>query len=282
MGKLDGKVAIVTGASRGIGAAIAELFGQEGAKVVCAARTLHEGEHPLEGSLETTVQHIRDAGGEATPMAANVSEEEDCIRLIEETRRHYGPCDVLVNNAALTYFIPVKDYPINRWLRSWAVNFQGPFMLSKGVLPDMIEKHAGSIVNISSGAAIGPGRGPYPNAQANSGGTCYGAEKAALERFTQGLAQEVYQFGISVTCVSPSLVVPTPGTVFHHLVTGMDDPRGEHPDLMAKATLLLATEPMDKVTGRVTYSQEILKEFGWIEDGKGTGVDRKGSGYSQI
>lgn len=282
MGKLDGKVAIVTGASRGIGAAIAELFGQEGAKVVCAARTLHEGEHPLEGSLETTVQHIREAGGEATPMACNVSEEEDCISLINETKSLYGPCDVLVNNAALTYFIPVKDYPINRWLRSWAVNFQGPFILSKGVLPDMIEKHAGSIVNISSGAAIGPGRGPYPNAPANSGGTCYGAEKAALERFTQGLAQEVYQFGVSVTCVSPSQVVPTPGTVFHHLVSGMDDPRGEHPDLMAKATLLLATEPLDRVTGRVTYSQEILKEFGWIPEGKGTGVDRPGSGYSQI
>jgi hypothetical protein len=76
--------------------------------------------------------------------------------------------------------------------------------------------------------------------------------------------------------------VPTPGTVFHKLVEGMDDPRGESPELMAKAALLLATEPLDKVTGRVTYSQEILQEFGWIKDGKGTGIERKGSGYSQI
>src|SRR5207253_3663754 len=107
-------------------------------------------------------------------------------------------------------------------------------------------------------------------------------EKAALERFTQGLANEVQQYGISVTCVSPSQVVPTPGTVHHNLVTGLDDPRGERPELMAKAALLLATEPLDKVTGRVTYSQQILKEFGWITDAKGTGVDRKGSGYSLI
>ena len=191
---------------------------------------------------------------------------------------------MLVNNAALTYFIPVRDYPINRWMRSWAVNFHAPFILSQLALEDMIPNGSGSIVNISSGAAIGPGRGPYTDVSANSGGTCYGAEKAALERFTQGLAQEVYSDGISVTCVSPSQVVPTPGTVFHNLVTGMDDPRGEHPELMAKAALLLATEPIGKVTGRVTYSQQILKEFGWIEEARGTGVDndRVGSGYSLI
>jgi citronellol/citronellal dehydrogenase len=171
-------------------------------------------------------------------------------------------------------------------MRSWAVNFHAPFLLSQLVLKEMIERRAGSIVNISSGAAIGPGRGPYASASTESGGTCYGAEKAALERFTQGLAQEVYGYGISVTCVSPSQVVPTPGTLFHHLVTGMDDPRGEPPLLMAKAALLLATEPLDKVTGRVTYSQQILSEFGWMpkEDAKGTGVgsERKGSGYSLI
>ena len=281
MGKLDGKVVIVTGASRGIGAEIASLFAAEGGKVICAARTLREGDHPLEGSLEKTVADIGEAGGEATAVASNISLPEDCERLVQSTRDTYGPVDVLVNNAALTYFIPVKDYPVNRWMRSWAVNFQAPFMLSQMVLEDMIDRKSGSIVNISSGAAIGPGRGPYPDALHNAGGTCYGAEKAALERFTQGLASEVYQFGISVTALSPSRVVPTPGTVFHNLVTGFDDPRGEHPELMARASLLLATEPLDKITGRVTYSQQILKEYDQIEDAKGRGVDTPGSGYSQ-
>ena len=282
MGKLDGKVTIVTGASRGIGATIAEVFAAEGAKVICAARTLREGEHQLEGSLETTVNRIKEQGGEAAAVTANISEPEECEKLVRQGREIYGPIDVLVNNAALTYFIPVKDYPVNRWLRSWAVNLHAPFILSKLVLEDMIPRRSGSIVNISSGAAIGPGRGPYQDTMNVRGGTCYGAEKAALERFTQGLAQEVYEYGISVTCVSPSQVVPTPGTVFHHLVEGMDDPRGEPPELMAKAALLLATEPLDKVTGRVTYSQEILKEFSWITEAKGTGIDRPGSGYSQI
>ena len=283
MGKLDGKVVVVTGASRGIGEEIAKLFGAEGGKIVCAARTLKEGDHQFAGSLEKTVADIREAGGTAHAVAVNISEPVECERLMQAARDVYGPVDVLVNNAALTYYVPIKDYAVNRWIRSWAVNLHAPFILSKLALEDMIPRKSGSIVNISSGAAIGPGRGPYPDPKVGArGGTCYGAEKAALERFTQGLASEVYQYGISVTAVSPSQVVPTPGTVHHKLVSSMDDPRGEPPALLAKATLLLATEPLDRVTGRVTYSQQILKEFGWIRDAKGRGVDTPGSGYSQV
>ena len=251
--------------------------------MVCAARTLQEGQHPLAGSLETTVAGIREAGGDAHAIAANIAEPAECDRLIEAARRHYGPVDVLVNNAALTYYIPVKDYPVGKWLRSWAVNFQAPFMLSQLVLGDMIARRSGAIVNISSGSAIGPGRGPYSDPAVGArGGTCYGAEKAALERFTQGLASEVFPHRISVTAVSPSQVVPTPGTVYHRLVSGLDDPRGEPPLLMAQAALLLATEPVERVSGRVTYSQQILREFGWIDAGRGRGVDTRGSGYSEI
>ena len=283
MGKLDGKVAIVTGASRGIGAEISRLFAAEGARVVCVARTLKEGDHILEGSLQMTCAQIRESGGEATAIAANISLPEDCERLVEETKAAYGTADVLVNNAALTYFIPIKDYPLNRWMRTWAVNIHAPFLLSQLVLPDMIDKKSGSIVNISSSSAIGPGRGPYDEkSKEDIGVTCYGAEKAALERFTQGLALEVFEYGVSVTCLSPSVVVPTPGTLYHKLVNSMDDPRGEHPELMAKATLLLATEPQEKITGRVTYTQEILKEYGMMGEGQGVGVTEPGSGYSQI
>ena len=202
---------------------------------------------------------------------------------MEAARTAYGPVDVLVNNAALTYFLPIREYPVNKWVASWSVNVHAPFVLSQLVLRDMVERKRGAIVNIGSGAAIGPGRGPYKDSAAGvRGGTCYGAEKAALERFTQGLAAEVYPFGVSVTCVSPSQVVPTPGTIYHKLVKDLDDPRGERPELMARAVLLLATEPLDRVTGRVTYSQQILKEFGWITEGRGRGVESRGSGYSEI
>jgi citronellol/citronellal dehydrogenase len=283
MKKLDGKIAVVTGASRGIGQRIAELFAAEGARVVCAARTMNEGEHRmLEGSLSRTVELIRGQGGQATAVAADVSSEAECFALVEAARQAYGPVDILVNNAALNYYLPTESYPTNRWLRCFAINVHAPFILSKEVLKDMIPRRSGAIVNISSGAAIGPGRGPYDDKTVR-GGVMYGATKAALERFTQGLAQEVSQYdGISVAAVSPSQVVPTPGTIHHKLVTGIDDPKGEHPMLMARAVLLLASEPAAKVNGRVTYSQQILQEYGLIEQATGRGVTIRGSGYSQV
>jgi NAD(P)-dependent dehydrogenase (short-subunit alcohol dehydrogenase family) len=282
MGKLDAKVAIVTGASRGIGKAIAERFAREGAGVVCTARTLEEGDHPLGGSLQTTVRGIEQAGGKALAVQCDVSDFDECVRAVNEARQAFGPIDVLVNNAALTYFMPVVDLSPTKWLKSFAVNVHGPFYMSKLVLADMLSRKSGAIVNISSGAAIGPGRGPYQEtARRGRGGTLYGAEKAALERFTQGLAAEVYADGVSVTCLSPSLVVATPGVLYHKLVRSADDPNTEPESMMADAALLLATEPLDTITGRVTYSQQILKEYGRIDNAQGLGVQRPGSGYSQ-
>jgi citronellol/citronellal dehydrogenase len=283
MGKLTGKVAIVTGASRGIGQEIAELFASEGALVACAARTINEGDHRvLEGSLARTVERIRAAGGEATSIRADVSSEPECIALVEQARKAFGPIDILVNNAGLTYRVPIETFPTDRWLRCFAVNVHAPFFLSKEVLKDMIPRRSGAIVNISSIAAIGPGRGPYEDETLN-GRVMYGATKAALERFTQGLAQEVAQYeGISVTAVSPSHLVLTPGSLLTSRKGGDSAPAHEPPILIARAVLLLASEPPVKISGRVTYSQQILKEYGWIEQASGPGVDIPGSGYSQI
>ena len=282
MGKLDGRIAIVTGASRGIGEEIAKLFASEGARVVCAARTLNEGDHRLlSGSLNGTVDQIRKAGGQAIAVAVDVSKPEECQKLLKAANDAFGIVDVLVNNAALTYYKPIVDYNVKHWFKAFEVNVHAPFMLSQLVLPGMMAAKRGAIVNISSGSAIGPGRTPFEGARPVNGGTMYGATKAALERMTQGLAQEVAEHNIAVSAVSPSQTVATPGTVYHKLMKGMDDPRGEPANYMARAALLLASEPAAKVNGRVTYSQQILGEYGLVATPTGRGVATKGSGYSQ-
>ncbi|MGE0767827.1 MAG: SDR family NAD(P)-dependent oxidoreductase [Hyphomicrobiaceae bacterium] len=283
MGRLDGRIAIVTGASRGIGEEIAKLFAAEGARVVCAARTLNEGDHKLlSGSLSGTVAQIEKAGGKATAIAVDVSNVDECERLVRAAEEAFGAPDILVNNAALTYYKNIVDYNPRHWAKAFEVNVHAPFNLSRLVLPGMLKLGRGAIVNISSGSAIGPGRAPFVGARPVSGGTMYGATKAALERLTQGLAQEVHDHGVAVTAVSPSQTVATPGTVYHKLMASMDDPRGEPPSFMARAALLLASEPAGKINGRVTYSQQILSEFGLLANPKGRGVETRGSGYSQI
>ena len=285
MGGLDGRVAVVTGTSRGIGKAIAELFAAEGASVVCAARTVREGDHPLEGALHTTVEGIRAGGGEAIAIQANVAVEDDCFRLIEQAEANYGPVDILVNNAVNSSYFPVAEFLPRRWKLGFEVNIHAPFLLSQLVLPKMIERKSGAICNISSGAATGPGRGPYRATDAMEGmdgGVMYGASKAALERFTQGLAVEVHPHGIAVTALSPSQVVLTPSATLWAArgPGGREDIDDEPVEYMARAALRLVSEPLDRVTGWVAYSQQVLGEFGDIEEARGRGVNSPGSGFS--
>ena len=259
MNLLDGRVAIVTGASRGIGAEIARRFAAEGAAVAVAARTTEPGTSPLPGTIGETVGQIRAAGGTAVAIATDLSQPADRERLVEQATRQLGPPDILVSNAAVTYFVRVEDFTPRRYALMFEVQVQAPFHLATLVLPGMRDKGAGWILNISSGAARHPAI--PPSAWAARGSTVYGMCKAALERFSTGLAAELYQDNIAVNALSPNRVVPTPGTIFHHL-TSQDDPQAEPPAVMAQAALMLCHRDPKNLTGRVTYSQDLLAELG--------------------
>ena len=259
MGILDGKVAIVTGASRGIGVVIAKRFAAEGAAVAVAARTTEPGRSPFPGTIGETTASIVDAGGTAVAIPANLARPQDREHLVAETARQLGPADILVSNAAVTYFTRVEEFSPRRYALMFAVQVEAPFHLATLVLPGMRAHGRGWILNISSGAARHPAM--PPSARAASGGTVYGMCKAALERFSTGLAAELYHDDIAVNALSPSRVVPTPGTIFHHLTTE-DDPNAEPPAVMAEAALMLCHREPKGLTGRIAYSQDLLAELG--------------------
>lgn len=257
-GTLKGKVALVTGASRGIGEAIAARLAMEGAKVVVSARTAEDGESRLPGTLADTVERIKKAGGQAAFIKADLAVAADRERLVEQTVATFGPVDILVNNAAITYFIPVQDFPEKRFKLMMEVQVYAPFHLAQLVLPSMKERHTGWIVNISSPAGIHP-KQPYP--PGSRGGTVYGMCKAALERFTTGLASEVQHDGVAVNVVSPGLV-DTPGVAVHGLINEATKSRVQPIEYIAEAVYQLASGDPKTMTGRVDYAEPLLKELG--------------------
>src|SRR4051794_9926630 len=194
MGVLDGRVAIVTGASRGIGAAIAERLAADGAAIAVTARTQDPGQSRFPGTINETVDGIVAGGGRAIAVPADLSHAEDRAQLVYRAEQELGPVDILVNNAAVTWFEPVADFDPRHYDLMFEVQVRAPFELAQLVLPGMRERHRGWILNISSMAAVHPQGPPY---QRRMGGTVYGMCKAALERFTTGLASEVHNEGIA-------------------------------------------------------------------------------------
>jgi citronellol/citronellal dehydrogenase len=255
MGKMDGLVALVTGASRGIGEEIAKRFAADGAHVFVTARTVDEGDHVFAGSINSTVAAIRDAGGTAEAIAADLGKAEDRARIVATT----GAVDVLVSNAAITYFEPAPNFSESHYRLMFEVQVRAPFELAQAYLPAMRERGRGWILNISSGAAIHPQGPPY--ARFLGGGTVYGMCKAALERFTTGLASEVWNDGIAVNALSPSGLVLTPGVLHHKLDQFTPPDRHEPVEYMAEAAYALCTGDPKVLTGKVTYAKPILEEL---------------------
>ncbi len=255
-GVLAGKVAVVTGASRGIGEAIALRYAQEGAKVVISARTVEDGDHVLPGSINSVVKRIQDAGGEAMAVRADLALEDHRVNLVKVTEESFGPVDILVNNAAVTYFVPVASFKEKHYRLMTEVQVYAPFHLSQLVLPSMIERKSGWILNISSHAALHPQKD-----MGGRGGTVYGMCKAALERLTTGLASEVYSDHIGVNVISPGLVA-TPGVVHHKLITeDTPEERITPVEHMAEACLRLVHGDAQALTGKITYASDMLAEY---------------------
>lgn len=247
--KLKGKVAVVTGASRGIGKAIAMGFAREGAGVVLAARSEMKKEGGVEGTILDTAKEIEGFGGKTLAVRCDVTEEKSVAAMVEAAVERFGRIDVLVNNAGVAFFYPIAETPLKRWEIVLRVNLTGPFICVKAVLPLMIANRSGSIINISSLAATERDNGTVPT------GVAYAAAKAGLDRLTWGLATELGRFNIAANCLKPKAPVDTEGMRFW---TTEEERKGwVSADKMVKCAVFLAGQNASGVTGVVATDEEL-------------------------
>lgn len=248
------RTALVTGASRGIGAAIALRLGMAGIKVAVTARTLEP--HPkTPGTLRDTVAAIEGAGGEAVAIVADVNTPADRARMVDEAREQLGDIDILVNNAGVLFGDRNLELSEKKLALMYEVLVHAPFDLSQRVGRHMVERKRGWILNISSVGAL---QVPGPPFERRPPGM-YGAFKRALEGMTNGFAAELYEHGIAVNSLAPTAVVPTPG--FMSAGSPSPDVELETPDIIAEAALALCSGDPASLTNRIVFSQSIVDEL---------------------
>lgn len=245
---LAGKVAIVTGASRGIGRALAVGLARTGAAVACAARTEREQPGGLPGTIHATADAIRAAGGEALALRCDIGSAADIADLVDATATRLGAVDILVNNAMTPTRAAFADSTLEQWDDSMRVNVRSLFLTCRAVLPRMAERGGGSIINISSGAADSRVTGMPP------GYLTYSVAKAAMERFSTALAGEFAAADIAVNALRPGAVKTE--TAVHELGEQWDWTGWTEPEAVVPAVVFLAGQRADGVTGRVVDSTQ--------------------------
>ncbi|AYD47346.1 SDR family NAD(P)-dependent oxidoreductase [Arachidicoccus soli] len=240
MNKLENKVAVVTGASKGIGASIAKHFAAEGAKVIVNYASNKE-------AAEKVVKTIIDNGGSAIAIQADVSQEADVIRLFNETKKAFGSLDILVNNAVAQGYAPIEQISIEAFHQSFNVNVLGPILTIQAALKLFGDK-GGNIINISSGAS----KYPLPSA------SLYSSTKAALDAFTIALSKELGSKNVRINSILPG-ATETEGATSAGVTKGSDyekmfianTPLGRRgqPEDIAKAVVFLASDDAAWITG---------------------------------
>lgn len=225
-GSLHGHTALVTGGSRGIGAAIVRSLAQAGAAVAVNYRE-------RAGEANALVDAISEAGGRAVAIAADVSQSDAVARMVQRVKSDLGPIDILINNAGIAITRRIEDLSETEFDQTIAVNLKSVFLCTQAVLPMMRSKGWGRIVNISSGAARGAGAiGPH-----------YNASKAGIEGLTRGYAARLVKEGITVNAVAPSLIETDMMKGQHDLVSRIPMGRFGKAEEVAQAVMMLLDNP---------------------------------------
>lgn len=249
--QLEGKVAVVTGASRGIGKAIALALAKEGAAVACVARSTQENPSKiLPGTIEETVAAIQAQGGRALAVAADISKDEQVEAMAQRVLEELGRVDILVNNAGVSFHSTFLEIPIRRWDVVLNVNLRGAVLCTRAFLPQMVERRWGHIINISS----------FLSRMSGAGRMAYSVSKAALEKFTQGLAVELSEHGVAANAITIERSIASEGYVF--MVPDADHSRWDPPEVVGPPLVWLANRDPKLFTGRVLTLAELGEYMG--------------------
>ncbi len=253
----EGKVALVTGSSRGLGKAIAQRLAREGATVALTARTL-EPDPKYQGSLRQTLEDIETAGGSAIAVAADLSDSGERTRLFTEVVDKVGAPDIVVNNAAVTFLRPLDEFPERRVRLMIEMHVMAPLHLTQMAIPAMRERGRGWVLNVTSVGGDLPDGPPFSDFDRTAGFGVYGTVKAALNRLTKSLAAELYDDGIAVNAAAPTNPVATEGAGTLDLAkTDTEDI-----SLITETAFRLCTGDPKTLTGRIAHTQSFLGETG--------------------
>jgi len=246
--KLTGKVAIVTGGSRGLGKAMAVELAREGADIAVAARTVESGQSRLPGTIHETVREIEQSGGKAISIRCDVTKEEDVNEMVRQVIAHFGHVDILINNAGIGMPKSFLKMTTRNWDLLMNVNLKGTFLCAKAVLPHMTERGSGNIINLSSVLAV---QIKYS--------IVYGASKAAIERLTLGLAKEMVKYNISVNALRPSFTVTEAVTIE---LPDLDTSGWQKPEMWGKYAAMVAARDAGSLTGKILDESALKEIFG--------------------
>lgn len=246
---LQDQVAVVTGASRGIGRAIAIDLARAGADVVITARSSEGAPSKLPGTIEDTARAVEALGRRALAVPMDVSKEDQVAEMAQRTLDTFGRCDILVNNAGISFPAPFHQTPLKRWDLVLNVNLRGPVMCMHAFLPHMMERRSGRIINVSSFLAevLLPGM------------LSYSVSKIALETLSRGVAEEMKPYNVAVNALRIELNIATEG--WTSLNPGMDFSGWEKPEAASEVALWMAQQPTSW-TGHVITIGEIRRLMG--------------------